>query len=97
MRHGKIMDVPFCLPLIFNHKATKERAISYCNKNNIETRPIISGNLLRQTCLRDSFNSWAYKNSEFIHENGFYVGLHSKVTKDQLVKLLDYVTFIATH
>lgn len=97
MRSGEIMDVPFCLPLIFKHKSTKERAISYCNENNIETRPIISGNLLRQTCLRDSFNYWTYKNSEFIHENGFYVGLHSKVTKYQLVKLLDYLTFIATH
>jgi CDP-6-deoxy-D-xylo-4-hexulose-3-dehydrase len=97
MRHGKVMDVPFCLPLIFKRKLVKECVIGYCNKNNIETRPIISGNLLRQTCLRDNFNSWAYKNSEFIHENGFYVGLHSKVTKDQLVKLLDHVTFIATY
>jgi CDP-6-deoxy-D-xylo-4-hexulose-3-dehydrase len=91
------MDVPFCLPLIFKRKLVKECVIGYCNKNNIETRPIISGNLLRQTCFRDNFNSWAYKNSEFIHENGFYVGLHSKVTKDQLVKLLDHVTFIATY
>ena len=97
IRHGKVMDVPFCLPLIFKRKLVKECVIGYCNKNNIETRPIISGNLLRQTCLRDNFNSWAYKNSEFIHENGFYVGLHSKVTKDQLVKLLDHVTFIATY
>jgi CDP-6-deoxy-D-xylo-4-hexulose-3-dehydrase len=97
MRHGKVMDVPFCLPLIFKRKLVKECVIGYCNKNNIETRPIISGNLLRQTCLRDNFNPWAYKNSEFIHENGFYVGLHSKVTKDQLVKLLDHVTFIATY
>ncbi len=91
MRDGIMEDVPFCIPFIFKNEAVKELVINYCEKNSIETRPIISGNLLRQTCFKDKFNYSKFVNSEFIHTNGFYVGLHSKVDERLLTKLLNYI------
>ena len=93
MRDGKVFDVPFCIPLIFKNELTKQCAINYCNKKGIETRPIISGNLLRQTCFNSEYNAWAYANSELIHKNGFYIGLHSKVKESDLYTLLGYLNF----
>lgn len=83
--------VPFCLPVFCKTHENKIRALNFCEQNNIETRPIISGNLLRQTCYKeyDDFNK--FKNSEYIHNNGFYVGLHNKVTKKDIKKLVDFL------
>jgi CDP-6-deoxy-D-xylo-4-hexulose-3-dehydrase len=45
---------PFCLPILCQTKEEKNKIIDFCIKNKIETRPIISGNLLRQTCYKIS-------------------------------------------
>ena len=37
-----------------------------------------------------------FKNAEYIHKNGVYVGLHSKVTKTQIDKLVDFLNSL-TH
>lgn len=83
--------VPFCIPVICKNKKNKIKALDFCKKNNIETRPIISGNLLKQTCFKKFGNYKLYKNSEFLDQNGFYAGLHSKVSINNLDKLLNYV------
>jgi len=85
------LDVPFCIPLIFNSRKDKDRVLSYCETNNIETRPVISGNLLRQTCFKKYGNPQDFINSEYIHQNGFYVGLHSKVKEKQIEKLTSVI------
>tara|TARA_Y100000361_G_C11157810_1_gene345334 strand:- start:1570 stop:2727 length:1158 start_codon:yes stop_codon:yes gene_type:complete len=85
------LDVPFCIPLIFNSQKDKDRVLSYCETNNIETRPVISGNLLRQTCFKKYGNPQDFINSEYIHQNGFYVGLHSKVKEKQIEKLTSVI------
>jgi len=85
------LDVPFCIPLIFHSEKDKDRVLSYCQTNNIETRPVISGNLLRQTCFKKYGNPQDFTNSEYIHKNGFYVGLHSKVKEKQIEKLTSVI------
>lgn len=67
--------VPFCFPILSKDKEFLKRALDFCGKNGIETRPIISGNLLRQTCYKKYGNFKQFKNSEFLHMNGFYVGI----------------------
>ena len=42
--------------------------------NEIECRPIISGNLLRQPCFSKYGNYLEYVNAEIIHLNGLYIG-----------------------
>lgn len=89
--HGVRYDVPFSIPLIFKSVKIKEKVENYCKDNNIETRPIISGNLLRQTCFKGLYDPTHFTNSEYIHKHGFYIGLHSKVKEKNLKKLIDFI------
>ena len=83
--------VPFCFPIFCDTQENKKQAIQFCDKMKIETRPIISGNLLRQTCYKKYDNHTKFTNSEYIHNYGFYVGLHSKVTKKNILNLTQYL------
>lgn len=77
--------VPFCLPIISKGKDFNiKKAISACDGLGIETRPVISGNLLRQTCYKQFSNFKLHPNSEHIHKFGFYVGLHTKVKEREI-------------
>lgn len=76
---------PFCLPVVINPTyVNRLRALKkLCKVCSIETRPIISGNLLRQKCLsRPDF--WAYAGSEYLHQYGFYIGLHGSTTENDV-------------
>ena len=80
--------VAFCIPIVFKNAIDLTAIIKECERNLIETRPIISGNLLRQTCYKQFGDYKNFPNSEFLHNNGFYVGLHPKVTKNQIDSLI---------
>lgn len=82
--NGYRTNVPFSIPLIFKNIEDKNKVKRICDDLNIESRPIISGNLLKQTCYRkyDDFNNFPI--SEFLHNNGFYIGLHAKVNKKHI-------------
>lgn len=83
--------VAFCLPIIFKDPSKKKEALNFCFKEGIETRPIISGNLLRQTCLQKYDDFKLFENSETLHNNGFYVGLHTKLTEKDIDSLTSYL------
>lgn len=80
-------NYPFCLPIIHGKSKICERARGICQALGIETRPIISGNLLRHSAFRNYGNASDYKVSEFLSTNGFYIGLHSGVSKSMIDKL----------
>lgn len=80
-------DVAFSIPLVFKNIEHKKIMLDFCKNYNIETRPIISGNLLKQTCYSQFDDYTKFENSEYIDIHGFYVGLHSKLKFEQ-VKLL---------
>ena len=83
-------NVGFCLPII--SKKRKLKSIKkYLKEEKIEYRPIISGNLLRHTCYKKYDNYKNFKNAEYLHKNGVYVGLHSRVQEDQVLKLVDFL------
>lgn len=88
---SKYGHVPFCFPIFCDTPEKKKQAIEFCDKMKIETRPIISGNLLRQTCYKQYGKHNKFPNSEYIHNYGFYVGLHSKVNKKNILKLTEYL------
>jgi len=83
-------DVPFCLPVIAS-RCFKinviDKARKACEKLGVETRPIISGNLLRQTPYKKYGNSEEFPNAEFLHQNGFYVGLYPNLKEKQIIRL----------
>lgn len=87
-------DVAFCLPIIVKNKNKEllNKIVEYCKNNKIEYRPIISGFLGYQTCYKEFFFSGdLYDNSEYIHEYGMYIGLHSGLKEKQI---LDFVKVI---
>lgn len=83
--------VPFAFPIVCKEFKVKKMGLDYCANNGIETRPIISGNLLRQTCFKKYGIAEEFPNSELLHHNGFYVGLHTKLKDDQVLQLTDYL------
>jgi CDP-4-dehydro-6-deoxyglucose reductase, E1 len=80
-------DSLFCLPVISQSKDASliDKARALCKDHNIEYRPIISGFLGYQTCYKKYFSSHdEYKNSIYIHNQGFYIGLHQGVKKQEI-------------
>ncbi len=84
-------SVAFSLPIIFNNEKNKIKALKFCLEQGIETRPIISGNLLRQTCYKQFASYEEFPNSEFLHKCGFYIGLHNKLKFSQVDKVVKYL------
>jgi len=83
----------FGLPLLLNNNLVqkKNRIIKFLNSKGIETRPILTGNFLKHECcklykFKNSISK--YKDSCFIDNNGFFIGLPT----EKLSKLkLDYL------
>ena len=65
----------------------KNKLQKYLYSKGIETRPIISGNLLRQPFLKSRFKTTGFPNAEFLHNNGFYIG-NNQFIDDKRLKLL---------
>lgn len=81
---------PFCLPFVLAPGYVRKlRPLKrLCKVCSIETRPVISGNLLRQSCLKGR-NFWDYAGSEYLHQYGFYVGLHGTTEVNDVESLCD--------
>jgi CDP-4-dehydro-6-deoxyglucose reductase, E1 len=84
----------FGLPMLLNKKYInkKKRYLDLLNKNNIETRPILSGNFMNQESIK-LYNlnpkNIIYPNSQEIEDRGFFIGLHTKpITNNELQKLI---------
>ena len=75
------------IPIIVNSSrldAYKVRQIF--EKNFIETRPIISGNILKHPVIKliDFKKSTNLNNANKIHKFGFLIGCHSSITNKQI-------------
>lgn len=76
--------IPFCFPFLSKDLNLIKRLMNFCKENDIETRPIISGNLLKQTCYKKYDNYKNFKNSEFLHTHGFYIGIYPGLSDSQI-------------
>lgn len=83
-----LLDVPgissFVLPFFFRSKERKETFQATIREGGIESRPLISGNLLRQPFLSKYYNATDYPNADFIHTNAFYIGNNQFVDEHRL-------------
>ena len=71
----------------------RNKVIRALRENEIEVRPIVAGNFVKQTALKylDYSVSGTLKNADYIHDNGFFVGNHSALMEkelDLLIKVL---------
>lgn len=80
----------FCLPFIFKKKKDKDALREVLRKHEVESRPIISGNLLRQPCFARFGKFAEFPNAETVHLNGFYIG-NNQFVSDERLSLLQNV------
>ena len=86
--HVSLGNSCFCLPFICRTKEIKYKLISLFDEYNIEYRPIVGGNLLRQPYLNYKIDSnIGILNADIIHENGVYIG-NSQFVSNNNMKLL---------
>ena len=74
--------------LIDNVLFTKKELQIYLENNNIQTRPIISGNILRHPAFQNlnskKNNINSFKNSDYIMRNGLLIGCHQGLTSREI-------------
>ena len=79
----------FCFPIILKDKKNKKKLIDLLNFSDIEFRPIVGGNLLRQPYLKGYRieRTESLLNADILHENGIYIGNNQFVNKKDIDKL----------
>ena len=88
---GKKVKTNFlAFPIIIkeNKKFNRKKLQIFLEKNNIQTRPIFSGNILRHPAFKNlksrqnKLNS--FKNADYIMKNGILIGCHQGLNKKNL-------------
>lgn len=74
----------FCLPFVFKDNEMKRGFQEKLIDTGIESRPVISGNLLKQPFLKNHGNPSDFKNAELIDKNAFYIGNNQFVNEKRL-------------
>ena len=76
----------FPLSLRKNNKFNRNELIKYLNENKIGTRLLFSGNLIKQPYMKNvNFKvQGELKNTNFVMENTFWIGLYPGLSKEQL-------------
>ena len=84
----------FGVPFIFKNKKLFEEYAYKFRTNNIEIRPIISGNIANQPFFKEYVDTEKdiYLNAEFVHQNGFYCGNNPEMTKDEIDLIVSLIT-----
>jgi len=80
----------FGIPIILSKKINKKLFIKKIENKGIETRPIISGNFLKQPSIKKynlKTNS-KMKNADYINNFGFFIGLPTKKISTLIIKKL---------
>lgn len=84
----------FGIPILLKKK-NKKKFLIKLEKNGVETRPIISGNFLKQPSIKkyNLLKNQKFKNSDIVNERGFFIGLPSQKVTDtfinQIVKIFE--------
>ena len=69
----------------------RNKYLQFLSKKGVESRPIISGNFLRQPAAKlyklDN-NKTKFPNADEIQNLGFFIGLHTQKIKEKILKRL---------
>lgn len=70
-------------------KLKRKDILKHLREHKIETRPIISGNFLRQPVIKYLNHRIVgeHKNANLVHDNGFFIGNHHVDVRSQLINL----------
>jgi len=86
------------ITVIKNKFFTKNDLVNELEKNGIETRPIMTGNITKQPVAKylKFKKSKNLKNSDYIHENSFLFGNHHGIGEKQRKFIADIITNFIT-
>ncbi len=76
---------------------TKNQLVQYLEKNKIETRPVMAGNITQQPVMKylDHKKIGTLKNSQYITDNSFLIGIHQNINKQMkefvIKKIIEFV------
>lgn len=83
----------FCLPLTVRPDAAFKRRdiVTWLEGNNIETRMLFAGNILKQPAYRDIEHRIAggLSNTDTVFENTFFIGVYPGLTDEMIVYVLE--------
>lgn len=74
----------FVLPFVLKDGQRKKPFKTLLQDSGIESRPLISGNLLQQPFLKQYHVPGAFKNADLLHQNAFYIGNNQFVDESRL-------------
>lgn len=78
----------FGFPLIFKNKENFEKYKNLFLENNVEIRPIISGNMAEQPFFKKYIKeNNVCPNTDYIHKNGFYFGNNPEMNPEEIARL----------
>lgn len=83
----------FGVPLIFKNKRIFEKYKKRFEKNNIEIRPIIAGNIAKQPFLAEKkYIETELVNCDYISNNGFYFGNNPELNPDEVKRIINLLS-----
>ncbi|MBI4894355.1 MAG: DegT/DnrJ/EryC1/StrS family aminotransferase [Candidatus Aenigmarchaeota archaeon] len=73
---------------------TKNELVGFLEKNNVETRPLMTGDVTIQPVMKNIRyrKSGDLKNTKFIHNNSFLIGCHQGISRDQREYVVDVIS-----
>jgi len=78
----------FVLPFLFKQLEIKKAFQEFIRNAGIESRSLISGNLLRQPFLQKYYVQTEFPNADYLHTNAFYIG-NNQFVNDERLDLLE--------
>jgi len=74
----------FVLPFVFKEELRKKEFQALIRAKGIESRPLISGNLLKQPFLTKYYVAGEFEVADMIHQKAFYIGNNQFVNEDRI-------------
>lgn len=74
----------FCIPILCKNENIKTKLFQLCQKNQIECRPIIAGNITRQPVWKKYiYEEYDLPNADQIHDKGIYLPLYPEMNDEE--------------
>lgn len=76
----------FAIILVDHLEGKRDQIVDLLTEKNIQLRPIVAGNFTKNPAIRyfDYTISGVLSNSDYIHDNGFFIGNHSNDNKSKI-------------
>ena len=91
----KVDNIWLAFPFMVKEEKIKRNELQiFLEKNNIQTRTIFSGNIIRQPGYPKKYfkiDKKGYKNSDFVMRNGILLGSHQSMTPKELIYITEVV------